>query len=434
MIPRRATSAARRAPSSATTPVRIDDLRASLAARPYFLPAALELGVALTEAGQYKEAEPWLLQAQRQPDLDAQASFFLGIAQLRLERFSDAEQSFARARARDPSLDLAVEYYAGVIAYRRHDLASAETHFTAVQRANPDSAMAREAGQFLAFMSRTQRAAYSAFGTVGLEYDTNVTLGPSTTVPSAISREADGRVVLNAGGTYIPWSLGRCQPRAQLRVLPEPPLPPAGLQPAGPPAGGAAHVRLRPRLRRSPRPLRLLPAGDRQLPAGSHRIPLDRPARGGIGRTEVYLRMQWRHYYQQSLVRRPRTASTTIAGVRQIIELGSPDRELWFGYQLGFNSPDDRGSDAYQYNSQQVRGGTALAVAVFYCCGSWISATSTRPMTIQRDHQPSARTPDATTTTAVIVSFERPLSEINEHLFVDASWYGTLQRLQQHCL
>ncbi|MGH7788653.1 MAG: tetratricopeptide repeat protein, partial [Candidatus Binatia bacterium] len=92
-------------------PGAIVDLRAALAINPNLPPVALELGVALTETGDYREAEPWLMRAQQQPDLEAQASFFLGLTQLRLDRLDDAQRNFERARAGDASLALSTEYY-----------------------------------------------------------------------------------------------------------------------------------------------------------------------------------------------------------------------------------------------------------------------------------------------------------------------------------
>ena len=46
----------------------IVDFKAVLAAKPDFDQAALDLGVALVQTGQYREALPWLEQAQRSTD------------------------------------------------------------------------------------------------------------------------------------------------------------------------------------------------------------------------------------------------------------------------------------------------------------------------------------------------------------------------------
>ena len=99
----------------------IADFQAALALQPQFPAAALELGIALVDSGRFQDAEPWLKQAQTDRELDAQASFLLGIAQLRLERYDEALQSFARARARDDSLALATQFYDGVIAFSQTD-------------------------------------------------------------------------------------------------------------------------------------------------------------------------------------------------------------------------------------------------------------------------------------------------------------------------
>src|SRR5690606_25125968 len=128
--------------------------------------------------------------------LAAQASFYLGLAQVRLGRLEAAQSSFERARAADPSLGPATQYYEGVIAFRRRDYDAAESACTTVQRDKPDTAMAREAAQYLSVIEDIREADLSAFGTVALEYDSNVTLGPSQTIPGSVSGQGDGRVSL----------------------------------------------------------------------------------------------------------------------------------------------------------------------------------------------------------------------------------------------
>lgn len=414
----------------------IEDLQAALAARPDFPQAALELGAALTETGRYAEAAPWLQRAQQRPKLDAQASFFLGLAQLRLDRLAEAQANFARARAGDPSLDLAAQYYEGVIAYRRRDLDVAEERFSAVERANPDSAMGREAVQFRELIRRSQRAAYSAYGAVALEYDSNVTLGPTDEQGTGISGEADGRVALNAGGRYVPWRRG-----------------PASLS-----IGYEFFQSLQFRLSN-------FDLQDHR-PAAELQIDLDRISFGllgrydyylletdsflqeatafpwvrlreeGIGHTDLYARIQWRDYKQRTFD--VLSGFYNFAGVRQVIDLGARGRQLWFGYQLGFTSTDDQPGcvpvveddkvtfcpDQFEYASNQIE--VALRWPLPYMISTEVGYRYER----QDYNQPSSVFKPAGDDRAdndhrVLVSFQRPLAELSEHLFVVASWFGT---------
>jgi tetratricopeptide (TPR) repeat protein len=122
-------------------------LQRALELRPNFPTAALELGIALVDADRASDAEAPLVQAQQVPELDAQASFYLALADLRLRRYELARTNFERARERDPSLTTATQYYEGVIAFRRRDYDAAEQQFTTVQQQSPDTPMGRESAR-----------------------------------------------------------------------------------------------------------------------------------------------------------------------------------------------------------------------------------------------------------------------------------------------
>ena len=186
----------------------IVDLRAVLAAQPDLDAAALDLGVALVQTGKYREAVPLLVRAQRNIELDGQASLFLGVAQLRLDRIDAARENFARAAVRDPALKTAATYYEGVADYREGDFESAQTQFATVASSNANSDMGREATGFLAKIQQRLRPTFHAYGSVGLQYDSNVVLAPNGAVvqsPLAISRQSDGAATIDLNGTYSLW-------------------------------------------------------------------------------------------------------------------------------------------------------------------------------------------------------------------------------------
>lgn len=190
----------------------VADLKKSLALRPDLDEAALELGIALVELQRNEEARPWLQQAQRRPDLDGQASFFLGIADLRDADYDQARVELERARQKDPSVELSSRYYLGVVEYRSGHRGAAREHFSFVQEEAPDSAVGRESSAFLDLLRAGEGATAQVYGDVSLQYDTNVVLAPTTgTPPGTISGKADGRVTLNAGGIWVPWRSERAR-------------------------------------------------------------------------------------------------------------------------------------------------------------------------------------------------------------------------------
>lgn len=182
----------------------ISDLRAAIDLNPGLDEASLELGVALVQSGRYREAIPWLERAQAAPDLEAQASLFLGIARLRTDDLAGAQTAFDRVARREGTLQIPATYYLGVIAYQQGRFDDAGALFTKVAAAQPESEMGREASAFLDVAGRRARR-YSLYGALSLEYDSNVALAPgnqTVDVALGVSDQADGRVTINAGGRY----------------------------------------------------------------------------------------------------------------------------------------------------------------------------------------------------------------------------------------
>jgi Tfp pilus assembly protein PilF len=185
----------------------IQDLRAVAERKPDLSAASLELGVALVDDGRAAEAMPWLERAQQVPELDGQASFFLGIAQLRSGRDASAEANFERAANADPKLALAALYYRGVAAYQTARWSEAEDRFRAVTSQSPGSKLGREAADFLASIEARQARDFRLFADLSVFYDSNVTIGPDDDTVSdeiGVSGEDDGGVAVTVGGGFTP--------------------------------------------------------------------------------------------------------------------------------------------------------------------------------------------------------------------------------------
>ena len=424
----------------------VEDLERALALRPWFPVAALELGIALIDEGRAAAAEPPLLQAQQVPALDAQASFYLALAQLRLGRMDLARASLARAREGDASLTTATRYYEGVIAYREGDYTAAEEAFASVQRERADTAMGREAGQYLVLIADSRSADYSAFGTFAMEYDSNVTLGPTQTVPGSVSGEADGRAVFNLGGRWTPLRYGGASLSLSYEFFQslQFDLTDFDLQDNRPAAQlqydyGVLSVGLLGRY-----DYYLL--GSDSFLSEVTAMPWVTIREEGFGRTEMYVRVQPRDYKQ--IAYSVLNGVYTFAGIRQYFDIGNAAQQIWLGYQLGTTNPDSTTNvtdqffrDQYQYGSQMAEIGIRwplpfeiLGEAAYrYENQSYGAASGCLPngpggtITLCTPGTPLPAGLDRREDNdhRVILSFERRLPEIWEHLSVVAAYFGT---------
>lgn len=446
---------------SGDTDGAIEDLERALALRPHFPAAALELGIALVDADRPDEAEVPLLQAQQVPALDAQASFYLALAELRLGRYDLADTNLARARQGDPSLTVATQYYQGVVAYRRGDFGAAQTAFETVQRERPGSAMAREAAQYVTVIEETRAADYSAFGTLALEYDSNVTLGPTQTIPGTASGQADGRAVINLGGRWTPlrWGGASLSVAYEFFQSLQFDLTDFDLTDNRP------SVQLQYDFDQVS--VGVLGRYDYYLLGGDSflsewtAMPWVTILEEGFGRTEIYARIQPRDYFNNAQAGRgpdgePATYDVlngvySFAGVRQFFDLGHASRQLWLGYQLGFTAPESTNDPVLQYNRDQYQYGSnagevgvrlplpyeILTQAVYrYEFQNYAAASGCVTASLEGIPPPQCNVFPAPTNFAgldrrqdnnhrVIISFERPLPELWEHLSVAASYFGT---------
>ncbi|MFN8644080.1 MAG: tetratricopeptide repeat protein, partial [Candidatus Binatia bacterium] len=421
----------------------VEDLQHALAVKPYFPAAALELGIALVDDDRAVDAEPYLLQAQQVPAYDAQASFYLALAQVRIGRLELAQTNLERARTADPSLGTAADYYEGVIAFRRGDYDAAETAFAAVQRDKPDTAMAREAAQYIDVIAEARASDYSAFGTVALEYDSNVTLGPAQqpvvgpTPSAAASAQGDGRVSLNAGVYWTPVHWGRASLSVSYELFQSLQfhLTSYNLNDNRP----SLHLQYDFDLVS----IGVLGRYDYYLLGGQSYLseftgmPWVTLREEGIGRTEIYARVQPRDFKGDYDVL---SGLYSFAGVRQFIDLGNAANQLWLGYQMGntnMQSSDNPNQqlhrDAYQYSSQAAEIGLRLPLPyeVLSQLAYRYEYQSYGPYSGCFPDQPTAPCNLAGVTKRrdndhrVIFSLERPLPEIWDHLSVVAAYFGT---------
>ncbi|HUI25561.1 MAG TPA: tetratricopeptide repeat protein [Candidatus Kryptonia bacterium] len=342
----------------------IDDLRVVVDAKPDLEQAALELGVVQVEAGEYQEAVAWLQRAQRAPNLDARASMFLAMAQLRLGDTASARHNLQHAAALDSSLAVPAHYYQGVADYRERNWPGARDHFTAVKTALPESEMGREAAAFLDQIRGAQPPAVELYGEVGLQYDSNVILAPSDGLVQqavGITNQEDGRVVVLAGGTYAPlqtrhavFSLGYEFYQSLHFQLDDFDLQDhrfgaqfvydAGVLRAGM-LGGYDYDFL---------------GGDSFLQQATAWPWLEIPI-ANLGRSELYYRMRRRDYFLQpynGLL----DSFNHAAGLRQYLYLDSTERYLVASYQFDREDPINAAGNQFAYDGNQFGGGVGWAL------------------------------------------------------------------------
>lgn len=331
----------------------IGDLEAALRLRPDLDEAALELGIALVESGRSAEAGRWLEQARGRPALAGQAEFFLGIAALRAERYDEASASFVRARAADPTLEATSRYYQGVADFRRGDRVAAREQFAAVQQQAPQTAVGREAAAFLEVLRAGEGSGTRLYGSVTLQYDSNVVLAPAEGLPDpAISGQADGRVAINVGGVYELWRNERTRVSVGYDFYQDLQfeLTDYNVQDNRPtilvshdfgPFRGAFLTQYDFYLLETSAWMQSVTA-----------MPMLVFPQGDIGRTELYVRFQWRDYLLQSF--EILDGYNYSGGIRQAFYLGAPGRELWASFEADSQDSDSLDGQLYEYDGVQA--------------------------------------------------------------------------------
>ncbi len=356
-------------------PGAIADLRAVLQRKPDLAQATLELGIALAQDGQDAEAVPILEQAQRDPALEAQASLFLGLSQLRLRQREAAVGNLQRAAARDPGLQVPARYYQGVATYQAGEWATAEEHFAYVEETSPASALGREA----AAMLRNLRAGrpgqpstrpFELYGATALQYDTNVALAPSDQTLKTgfdISDQSDFRASFLAGGRAIPLRWDRDGWVGELSLGYEFfqslhfDLTDFNLQDHRPYLAVVTNVD-RFQLGLLGRYDYYLQGGDLDsfLSQGTV-LPWFGIAEGSFGRTELFFRWRLRDYLQlpyNGLL----DANNYSPGIVQYGYLDGPQRYAWVGYRFDREDPRHAIGDAYGYNGNEATAGLSLEI------------------------------------------------------------------------
>jgi len=341
-------------------PGSVEDLQAVLARDPHLDRAALELGVALVDAERDREALAPLEQARRAPDLALQASYYLGIAELRLGMNVAAAEDLRRAAQADDQR-LAASYYEGVARARLRHVVTARDRFGYVIATEPQSRLAQEADAYLYDLRP-----YRLFGSIGLDYDSNVQLAPSNeSLKSAvgISDQSDGAIELYFGGAYMPWATDQAQLWLGYEFYQSLyfDLSEFDVQDhrgsvtftwnAGPVMLGVQG-----------RYDFYLRGPDRFMQEGAIEPWVSIPEEG-FGRTDLYLRERWRGFDERPF-RGLRDAFNHSPGVRQIVDVPHTNGYVFAGYRFDREDTINGRGDAFSYDGNEVDGGIGWELPV----------------------------------------------------------------------
>jgi hypothetical protein len=272
---------------------------------------------------------------------------------------------------------------------------------------------------------------------VAQEYDSNVTLGPAQTIPGSVSGQGDGRASLNAGAYWTPLHWGRASLSVGYEFFQSLQfhLTSFNLEDHRP----AVQVQYDFDLVS----IGVLGRYDYYLLGGDSYLseftgmPWASLHEEGLGRTEIYGRVQGRDFKGPYNVL---NGVYTFVGVRQFLDLGNASRQIWLGYQLGNTDMQDSDNptqqlhrDQYQYSSQAAEIGLRLPLpyeilgqlAYRYEFQNYGPYSGCFP---DQDTAPcnlSGLTKRQDNDHRVILSLERPLPELWDHLSVVAAYFGT---------
>lgn len=347
--------------------VAIRDIESAVALRSDLRGAALDLGIIHFELQQFDEAERWLARAYERPHDRFTAALFLGLNRYRRGDNPGAREFLADAE-KDPKLRPTARYYTALTLLREQQDGAARQLLGEVSRAHPGSEVGEVAARYLAGGTASARDAaerrWSAHGSVGFEYDTNVPLAADDSdiqKTRSIGDESDGRARLSAGGRYRVWDDDSVQVGLGYDFYQSIhfDLTDFDLQ------GHRARLDLvmpRGRFRAGVTGLYDFYALDyRSYFQEGSGIPWLAFFFDETNATQIYYALRGRDYFRDPF--EPYLDSINNAvGVRQLIGIGGTDRILRVGYRFDDNNPPSKDGDDFQFQGHQLDVELALPV------------------------------------------------------------------------
>jgi tetratricopeptide (TPR) repeat protein len=168
-------------------------------------------GVSLYRNDKFNEAVVTLNLAESDPEHAAERPYYIGLSYYRMGELGAALKQFATvAETHDPVLSPSALFYRGVIQFTQENYDPAKTAFEAVIDTSNDPRLDEQADAYLdriasAKMYRKMlENRWTVTGTVGLMYDSNVTLSSDNTSQGTATNVQDGRLLTSGDLNYRP--------------------------------------------------------------------------------------------------------------------------------------------------------------------------------------------------------------------------------------
>ncbi len=159
-----------------------------------------QYGVTLYKNEKFNQALVFLKMSQVPPSMEMERAYFTGLVHYRLKEYKPAKEHFGRAAgSSDSTIGPSSNFYRGMIQYSEEDFAAAKGSFETVLDTSKDPRMDQQAEEYIERIlqamqfKKMQEKRWTATGTVGLSYDSNVILSPDTSSTRA-TNSADARL------------------------------------------------------------------------------------------------------------------------------------------------------------------------------------------------------------------------------------------------
>jgi tetratricopeptide (TPR) repeat protein len=182
-------------------------LRNALAIKPPIQDAYIELIEVLYNLNELKEAGEWIDRAEKEGIKPAHTEFLKGLILSKKGKEQDAINAFSKARESDSTFSQISDFQIGMAYLRENKTDEARKSFNSVITSDPSSDLAAFARDYERSMGKTVQVkkAWRFSAGFAYQYDDNVVLKPSTTIPGVeITGEKDSSITTTIGAVYSP--------------------------------------------------------------------------------------------------------------------------------------------------------------------------------------------------------------------------------------
>jgi tetratricopeptide (TPR) repeat protein len=166
-------------------------------------------GVTLYRLNKFNEAIVVLKLAQVEKALEVEKAYFLGLTHYRLKELDSAKTELSKAASsKDPTMGPSSTFYLGIVQFAQEDYLGAKKSFEHVIDTSQDSRMDQQAEEYIEriaqmlMFKKLQEKPWTLTGTLGMNYDSNVTYSPDQSTSASATRIDDLRLNTIADVAY----------------------------------------------------------------------------------------------------------------------------------------------------------------------------------------------------------------------------------------